>query len=71
MPDAEIKAALVACSLNNIYGFYASPQTFLWGKRNKIIQKIISTTISKSSKKKSKRNPPRFRIRPGQKFMVG
>ena len=29
MPDAEIRVALVACSLNNIYGFYEWPQTFL------------------------------------------
>ena len=29
MPDTEVRAALIACCLNNIYGFYASPPTFL------------------------------------------
>ena len=31
-----------------------------------MIQKIISSAISKSSKKKGKRNSPRFRIQSGQ-----
>ena len=74
MSDVEKrKAMLVACCLNNSYGCYASLQTFLnflimkkQQKRNKIIRKFISSTISKSSTKKSKRNFPRFWIRPGQ-----
>ena len=52
---------------------YASLQTFLnfsimkkQQKRNKIIHKIISSNISKSSIKKSKRNSPIFWIWPGQ-----
>ena len=34
--------------------------------KSSIIHKIISSTISKSSKKKCKRNSPRFQIQPGQ-----
>ena len=52
---------------------YASLQIFLnflimkkQQKRNKIIYKIVSSNISKSSKKKGKRNSPRFWIRPEQ-----
>ena len=67
------KAILVACCLNNLYRCYASLQTFLsflimkkQQKRNKIIHKFISSTISKSSTKKAKLNSPRFWIRPGQ-----
>ena len=56
------KAILVACYLNNLYGCYASLQTFLFflnsekkkekKKRNKTILKSTSSTISKSFKKK-------------------
>ena len=63
----------MACCLNNLYGCYASLPTFVnfllmkkQQKRNKIIHKIISSTISKSSKKIAKRNSPRFRTGPGQ-----
>ena len=74
MPDVEKrKAILVACCPNNLYGRYASLQTFFnflimkkQQKRNKIIRKFIPSTISKSIKKKAKRNSPRFWIRPGQ-----
>ena len=74
MPDVEKrKAILVVCSLNNLYGRYASLQTFLnflimkkQQKRNKIILKFISCTISNFSRKKAKQNSPRFWIRPGQ-----
>ena len=74
MSDVEKrKAILVACCLNRLYGCYASLQTFLnylimkkEQKRNKLIRKIISSTVSKSSTMKAKRNSPRFWIRPGQ-----
>ena len=53
--------------------YYASLQTFLnflimekQQKRNKINNKITSSTISKSFIKKSKRKSPRFWIRTGQ-----
>ena len=56
-----------------IFLCYTSLQTFLnflimkkQQKRNKIIHKMISSNISKSSIKKSKRNSPNFWIRPGQ-----
>ena len=74
MSDVEKrKAILVACCLNKLYGCYASLQTFLnylikkkEQKRNKLIRKFISSTVSKSSTKKTKRNSPRLWIRPGQ-----
>ena len=67
------KAILVACYLNNLYGCYASLPTFLIflnnektkTKRNKIILKSTSSTISKSFRKKGKRNSSRFWIRLG------
>ena len=60
------KAILVACCLNNLYGCCASLQTclnFLIMKKN---TKKKSSTISKTSTKKAKRNSLRFWIRPGQ-----
>ena len=66
------RAMLVGWCLDNFYGFYASLQTFNFliikkqqQKRNKTIHKIISSTISKFSKEKGKRNCPIFWIRPG------
>ena len=57
------RTILVACCLNNLYGCYASLQTFLnflfmkkQRKINQIVLKIISTNTLKSSKKKGKRN---------------
>ena len=67
-----ILVAILACCLNNLYDCCASLQTFLnfliMKKQisNKTIHKIFSSTISKSSKKKGKRNSPRFWIRPAQ-----
>ena len=75
MSDVEKRAILVTSNLNNFCVFlcYTSLQTFLnfsimkkQQKRKKIIHKIISSNISKSSIKKSKRNSPNFWIRPGQ-----
>ena len=74
MSDVQIRRAILAAScLNNLYGCYASLQTFLnflimkkqKQKRNNIIQKIISSNIIKSSKRKDNINSPRFWIRPG------
>ena len=74
MSDIEKRRAILnARCLNNLYGCYASLQTFLnfllmkrQQKRNKIVHQIISSTISKSPKKKGKRNSSRLLIRPGQ-----
>ena len=64
------KAILVACCLNNLYGCYVSLQTFFnflimkKQKLNKIIRKIISSTISKSSTKWVKEIPKNFEFDP-------
>ena len=54
--EIKIRTILVRCCLNKLYGCYASLQTFLnflimktQQIKNKIIHKIFSTTISKSS----------------------
>ena len=74
MPGVEKRAILVASNLNNLY-FCVTPHCRLFfnfsimkkqQKRKKIIHKIISSNISKSSIKKSKRNSPNFWIGPGQ-----
>ena len=65
------KAILVACCLNTLYGCYISLQTFFdflimkkQQKWNKIIHKIISSTISKSSTKWLKEIPKDFEFDP-------
>ena len=74
MSDVEKRAILVASNLNNLY-FCVTPHCRLFfnfsimkkqQKRKKIIHKIISSNISKSSTKKSKRNSSNFWIGLGQ-----
>ena len=72
MSDIEKRRAiLAACCLSNFYGCYVLLQTFLLNnekkkkkkkkqKKNKVIRKIISSTISKSFKEKGKRSPRDF-----------
>ena len=57
------RTILVACCLNNLYGCYASLQTFLnflfvkkQRKINQIVLKIITSNTLKSLKKKGKIN---------------